>query len=206
MDKKALYKLSYGVFMLSTKVGSKVNGCITNTCMQVAGSPTRIAICVINTNYTCDLIKESGVFALTLLDQTAGFELIQHFGFQSGRDVDKFANLRLPEDVNGIPYLAWQACAVISGKVTNSLDLGTHTMFIAEVVDAKVLSEEAPLTYADYQDHVKPKKKEAKEQRPIKGFRCRICGYVYEGPVLPEDFLCPLCGHGPEDFEPVFAD
>ena len=206
MDKKALYKLSYGVFMLSTKVGSKVNGCITNTCMQVAGSPTRIAICVINTNYTCDLIKESGVFALTLLDQTAGFELIQHFGFQSGRDVDKFANLRLPEDVNGIPYLAWQACAVISGKVTNSLDLGTHTMFIAEVVDAKVLSEEAPLTYADYQDHVKPKKKEAKEQRPIKGFRCRICGYVYEGAVLPEDFLCPLCGHGPEDFEPVFAD
>ena len=206
MDKKALYKLSYGVFMLSTKVGSKVNGCITNTCMQVAGSPTRIAICVINTNYTCDLIKESGVFALTFLDQTAGFELIQHFGFQSGRDVDKFANLRLPEDVNGIPYLAWQACAVISGKITNSLDLGTHTMFIAEVVDAKVLSEEAPLTYADYQDHVKPKKKEAKEQRPIKGFRCRICGYVYEGPVLPEDFLCPLCGHGPEDFEPVFAD
>ena len=140
MDKKALYKLSYGVFMLSTKVGSKVNGCITNTCMQVAGSPTRIAICVINTNYTCDLIKESGVFALTLLDQTTGFELIQHFGFQSGRDVDKFANLRLPEDVNGIPYLAWQACAVISGKVVNSLDLGTHTMFIAEVVDAKVLS------------------------------------------------------------------
>ena len=206
MDKKALYKLSYGVFMLSTKVGSKVNGCITNTCMQVAGSPTRIAICVINTNYTCDLIKESGVFALTLLDQTAGFELIQHFGFQSGRDVDKFANLRLPEDVNGIPYLAWQACAVISGKVVNSLDLGTHTMFIAEVVDAKVLSEEAPLTYADYQDHVKPKKKETKEQRPIKGFRCRICGYVYEGAVLPEDFLCPLCGHGPEDFEPVFAD
>ena len=206
MDKKALYKLSYGVFMLSTKVGSKVNGCITNTCMQVAGSPTRIAICVINTNYTCDLIKESGVFALTLLDQTTGFELIQHFGFQSGRDVDKFANLRLPEDVNGIPYLAWQACAVISGKVVNSLDLGTHTMFIAEVVDAKVLSEEAPLTYADYQDHVKPKKKEAEEQRPIKGFRCRICGYVYEGTVLPEDFLCPLCGHGPEDFEPVFAD
>ena len=206
MDKKALYKLSYGVFMLSTKVGSKVNGCITNTCMQVAGSPTRIAICVINTNYTCDLIKESGVFALTLLDQTAGFELIQHFGFQSGRDVDKFANLRLPEDVNGIPYLAWQACAVISGKVVNSLDLGTHTMFIAEVVDAKVLSEEAPLTYADYQDHVKPKKKEAKEQRLVKGFRCRICGYVYEGAVLPEDFLCPLCGHGPEDFEPVYAD
>jgi flavin reductase (DIM6/NTAB) family NADH-FMN oxidoreductase RutF/rubredoxin len=174
--------------------------------MQVAGSPTRIAICVINTNYTCDLIKESGVFAITLLDQTAGFELIQHFGFQSGRNVDKFANLRLPEDVNGIPYLAWQACAVISGKVVNSLDLGTHTMFIAEVVDAKVLSEEAPLTYADYQDHLKPKKKEAKEQRPIKGFRCRICGYVYEGTVLPEDFLCPLCGHGPEDFEPIFAD
>ena len=101
--------------MLSTKAGDKVNGCITNTCMQVANSPTRIAIACINTNYTCDLIKESGVFALSLLSEDCGYELIQHFGMQSGRDVDKFANLQLPVDVNGIPYLAWQTCAVISG-------------------------------------------------------------------------------------------
>ena len=203
MDKKALYKLSYGVFMLSTKVGSKVNGCITNTCMQVAGSPTRIAICVINTNYTCDLIKESGVFALTLLDQTTGFELIQHFGFQSGRDVDKFANLRLPEDVNGIPYLTWQACAVISGKVVNSLDLGTHTMFIAEVTEARQLTASPSITYSYYQQHIKSTGSAGVP--PAEGGKkrwvCEVCGYVYEGDEVPDDFICPWCKHGKSDFK-----
>ncbi len=211
MDKKALYNLSYGVFMLSTKCGDKVNGCITNTGIQVANSPTRIAISVINANYTCDLIKESGVFALTLLDSTCNFYTIQHFGFQSGRNVDKFANLQCPVDVNGAPYLNWQACAVISGKVMESHDLGSHTLFIAEVVDAKVLSENTPLTYADYQSKVKPKAEipkadasQSKAEKKIVGWRCKICNYVYEGSELPADFSCPLCGHGPEDFEPIY--
>lgn len=211
MDKKALYCLSYGVFMLSTKCGDKVNGCITNTGIQVANSPTRIAISVINANYTCDLIKESGVFALTLLDSTCNFYTIQHFGFQSGRNVDKFANLQCPVDVNGAPYLNWQACAVISGKVVESHDLGSHTLFIAEVVDAKVLSENPPLTYADYQSKVKPKAEtqkadasQSKTEKKIVGWRCKICNYVYEGSELPADFSCPLCGHGPEDFEPIY--
>lgn len=204
MDKKALYKLSYGVFMLSTKDGETVNGCITNTCMQVANSPTRIAIAVINTNYTCDLIKKSGVFALSLLDETCSFELIKHFGFQSGREVNKFENLQMPVDVNGIPYMGWQACAVISGKVVSSQDLGSHTLFIAEVVDAKLLNDNAPLTYDDYQTKVKPKPAPKAEDKKIVGWRCKICKYEYKGSELPEDFACPLCGHGADDFEPIY--
>ena len=204
MDKKALYKLSYGVFMLSTKDGETVNGCITNTGMQVANSPTRIAIAVINTNYTCDLIKKSGVFALSLLDETCSFELIKHFGFQSGREVNKFENLQMPVDVNGIPYMGWQACAVISGKVISSQDLGSHTLFIAEVVDAKLLNDNAPLTYDDYQTKVKPKPAPKAEDKKIVGWRCKICKYEYKGSELPEDFACPLCGHGADDFEPIY--
>ena len=204
MDKKALYKLSYGVFMLSTKDGETVNGCITNTCMQVANSPTRIAIAVINTNYTCDLIKKSGVFALSLLDETCSFELIKHFGFQSGREVNKFENLQMPVDVYGIPYMGWQACAVISGKVISSQDLGSHTLFIAEVVDAKLLNDNAPLTYDDYQTKVKPKPAPKAEDKKIVGWRCKICKYEYKGSELPEDFACPLCGHGADDFEPIY--
>ena len=178
MEKKALYNLSYGVFMLSTRSGEKVNGCITNTCMQVANDPVRIAISVLNSNYTCDLIKESGIFALSLLDVECSFETIKHFGFQSGRDVDKMKDLTLPVDQNNIPYMGYQACAVISGKVLEQQDLGTHTLFIAEVTDAKLLNENAPLTYADYQNRVKPKKKEIPQDKKIVGWRCKICNYV----------------------------
>lgn len=204
MDKKALYNLSYGVFMLSTRSGETANGCITNTCMQVANSPVRIAISVLNSNYTCDLLKGSGIFALSLLDQQCSFETIKHFGFQSGRDVDKFKGLTLPTDLSNIPYLGWQTCAVISGKVVEQHDLGTHTLFIAEVVDAKLLSDNPPLTYADYQNHVKPKKNDVPQDKKIVGWRCKICNYVYEGSDLPADFICPVCGHDASDFEPIF--
>lgn len=205
MDKKALYQLSYGVFMLAAKSGDKANGCITNTCMQVANSPVRVAISVINANYTCDLIKESGMFTLSMLDQTCTFQTIKHFGMQSGRDVDKLADIKLPVDDNGIPYMGWQACAMLSGKVLESHNLGSHTLFIAEVTDAKVLSENAPLTYADYQTKVKPKPEKKLEDRKIVGWRCKICNYVYEGSELPAEFACPLCGHGADDFEPIYA-
>ena len=205
MDKKALYNLSYGVFMLGVRSGERKNGCITNTCMQVANSPTRVAISVINANYTCELIKESGLFTLSVLDKTVTFETIKHFGLQSGRNVDKLADISLPEDENGIPYLGWQCCSVLSCKVVSSQDLGSHTLFIAEIVDAKVLSDRAPLTYADYQNEVKPKPEKKQEDRKIVGWRCRICNYYYEGSELPKEFTCPLCGHGPEDFEPVYA-
>lgn len=205
MDNKALFKLSYGVFMLSAKAGEKVNGCISNTCMQVASNPTRVAISVLNTNYTCDLVKESGVFALSILDETTTFETIKYFGFQSGRDVDKMSELILPTDINGVPYLGWQTCAVISCRVLSQTNLGSHTLFVAEVEDAKVINEHAPLTYADYQNRVKPKPEKKLEDRKIIGWRCKICKYVYEGSELPAEYTCPLCGHGAEDFEPIYG-
>ena len=204
MDKKAIYNLSYGVFMVSTKAGEVANGCITNTCIQVAGNPVRIAISVLNSNYTCDLIKKSGIFAVSILDNDCTFETIKHFGFQSGRDVDKMKDLSLPVDHNDIPYLGYQTCAVISGKVLEQQDLGTHTLFIAEVTDAKLLNENEPLTYADYQNRVKPKKKEIPQDKKIVGWRCKICNYVYEGSELPPDYTCPLCGHDISDFEPIY--
>ncbi len=204
MDKKALYALSYGVFMLATKSGGKANGCITNTCMQVAGNPTRVAISVINTNYTCELIKESGIFTLSILDQTCTFQTIKHFGMQSGRNVDKLSDIKLPTDSSGIPYIGWQACAMLSCKVLESHDLESHTLFIAEVVDGKILSENAPLTYADYQNKIKPKPEKKSEDKKIVGWRCKICNYVYNGSELPAEFTCPLCGHGADDFEPIY--
>ena len=206
MDKKSLYSLSYGVFMLGTRAGERKNGCITNTCIQVANSPTRVAISVLNSNYSCDLLKEGGVFSLSMLDQTATFETISHFGFQSGRDVDKLKDKGLPEDVNGVPYLKEQCCAVISCEVISMQDLGSHTLFVAEVVDGEGLSDVPPLTYADYQSKVKPKPEQKKEDKKIVGWRCKICKYEYKGSELPADFSCPLCGHGPEDFEPIYEN
>lgn len=204
MDKKALYNLSYGVFMLATKADDKVNGCITNTCIQVANSSVRVAIAVINTNYTCELIKDSGIFALSILDNSCTFETIKHFGFQSGRNTDKFANIKCPVDDNGVPYLGWQTCGVISCKVVDSMNLGSHTLFIAEVEDAKVLSQNEPLTYSNYQNNVKPKPEKKVSNKKIVGWRCKICNYVYNGQELPANFTCPLCGHGADDFEPIY--
>lgn len=206
MDNKALYKLSYGVFMLGAKYGEAANGCITNTCIQVASNPTRIAISVINANYTCELIKKSGVFALSLLDEECSFETIRHWGFQSGHNVNKMEGIPLPTDCQGVPYLGWHACAVISGKVVEQHDLGSHTLFIAQVVDARLINDHAPLTYADYQSRLKPRPSEAPRERKIVGWRCKICNYVYEGSELPENFACPLCGHDADDFEPIYEN
>lgn len=190
--------------MLATKSGDKANGCITNTCMQVANSPTRVAISVINANYTCELLKESGIFTLSILDQTCTFQTIKHFGMQSGRNVDKLADIKFPVDSSGIPYMGWQSCAMLSCKVLESHDLGSHTLFVAEVMDGKILSENTPLTYADYQNRIKPKPESKSEDKKIVGWRCKICNYVYKGSELPTEFTCPLCGHSADDFEPIY--
>ncbi len=207
MDPKALFSLSYGVFILGSHDDKKINACVTNTCMQVAANPNRLAITVINGNYTCGQIKKCGTFALSVLDKTVTFPTIEHFGFHSGRDTDKFADFPCSLDVNGNPYLNDQICALFTCKVIGSQDLGTHTLFIAEIEDSKVMSDKAPLTYADYHKDIKPKQGETKmenEGKKIIGWRCKICGYQYEGAELPADFECPICGHPAEDFEPIY--
>jgi rubrerythrin len=205
MDNKALFSLSYGVFILGTKSGDKINACVTNTCMQVANEPTRIAISSISTNLTCSMIKESGVFALSILDKTTAFETIKRFGYQSGRNVNKFDGFSYSLDAAGCPYPNSQICALISAKVISSQDLGTHTLFIAEVTDAKIMSKEEPITYAYYQNVIKPKPS-VQTTKKIVGWRCRICGYEYKRAELPADFTCPLCGHPAEDFEPIYEN
>ena len=205
MDKKALYNLEYGVFVVSTKAGERINACITNTCIQAAAKPLLLAVCCINGNYTPELIRESGLFTVSVLDDTVTFDTIKHFGMQSGRDVDKFADFEYSTDVNGLPYLKSQANAVLSCKVVSSQDLGSHTIFFGEVLDAQRLSDRPSLTYNKYQSDVKPKPAAKVETRPIVGWKCKICGYVYEGAALPSDFLCPWCGHSPEDFEPIYG-
>ena len=200
MNNKAFYNLTYGVFLLAAKAEEKANACIVNTGVQVAGSPVRVAVSVLNTNYTCALIKESGRFTLSALDDSCSFETIKHFGMQSGRDVDKLDSLPMPTDESGVPYLNWSTCARFSGKVTHSVDLGTHTLFIADVTEARVLSDAPSMTYSFYFANVKPKPAALTKQT---GWVCKICGYVYEGEELPADFICPLCKHGAEDFEKV---
>ena len=176
MNNKAFYNLTYGVFLLATKAEEKANACIVNTGVQVAGSPVRVAVSVLNTNYTCALIKESGRFTLSALDDSCSFETIKHFGMQSGRDVDKLDSLPMPTDESGVPYLNWSTCARFSGKVTHSVDLGTHTLFIAEVTEAEVCSDRAPLTYADYQNKLKPKSEKVEREQKIVGWRAKFAG------------------------------
>ena len=206
MNRKVLYDLSYGVFVLAARDGGRVNACITNTCIQVASDPTRVAFAVLNKNYTCEVLKAGGVACLTLLNTDCSPETIARFGFQSGRDTDKFADFAPPKDGNGVPYLSWMSCGYLSVKVLSSQDLGSHTLFIGEVVEAEKTAGGEPLTYAYYQKHLKPGPAAAPVEKRIVGWRCRICGYVYEGEALPADYLCPLCGHPADDFEPIYAD
>ncbi len=205
MDTKALFSLQYGVFILGTRSNGKINACVTNTCMQVASDPARIAISVINTNLTCQMIKESGVFTLSVLDKKTTFDTIKRFGYQSGKTVNKFEGFSYSTDQNGCPYPDSQICALFSAKVIASQDLGTHTLFTAEILDAKIISREEPITYAYYQSYIKPKPA-APATGTIIGWRCKICGYEYKGSELPLDFTCPLCGHPAEDFEPIYGE
>ena len=177
MNTKVLHNLTCGLYVLASKNGAHRSGCIINTVMQVTSKPLRITVTVNQANYTHDLIAASGVFTVSLLDQSAPFGLFQHFGFQSGRDVDKFKDLIVKEVENGVPYLTWASCGYLSCKVVSSMDLGTHTQFLADVIDAEALDGTAPVSYAYYQAHIKPKP-QPKEEAPIKGWVCTICGYI----------------------------
>ena len=203
MDKKSVYKLSYGLFVLTASEGDKDNGCIVNTVIQLTSDPMQIAVTVNKGNLTHDMIKNTGKFNVSVIDNTAPFELFKHFGFQSGRDSMKFGT---PDSYkfapkyadNGLIYVSAYANAFMSGKVVKEIDLGTHTMFVARMTDGEVLSDKPSMTYEYYQANVKPRPEKKKT-----GWVCKVCGYVYEGDVLPDDFVCPICKHGAADFEKI---
>jgi flavorubredoxin/flavin reductase (DIM6/NTAB) family NADH-FMN oxidoreductase RutF len=202
IDQNAMFKLSYGLFVLTAKDGAKDNGCIVNTVVQLTDTPKRITVAVNKANYTHDLIMKTGVFNVSVLSQDAQFAQFKQFGFQSGRDVDKFAGYEyVDRSENGVLYVTENTNALISGKVIETRDYGTHTLFVADVTEAKVMSAAPSVTYDYYFANIKPKPSKLEEKK--KGHVCKICGYVYEGDPLPADFICPLCKHGAEDFEPL---
>lgn len=205
MDKKAMYKLTYGLFVLTAKQGDKDNGCIINTAIQAASEPNQISIAVNKANLTHDMIKETGEFTVSVIAQDAAFALFKRFGFQSGRDVEKFQYFDgWKRGANGIPYVLEGTNAYISVKVEKTEDLGSHTMFIGTITDMEVLSDVPSITYEYYQQNIKPKPEKVRTTETGQTvWRCRICGYEYVGEELPEDFICPLCKHPASDFEKV---
>ncbi len=200
MDQKALWKLTYGLYLLTAQQNGQDNGCIVNTAVQVAENPVRVSVAVIRGGLTHDMVLATGRFSLSALSVDAPFALYQHFGMQSGRNADKFAGR---EDVargeNGLLHLTENACSHLECTVVKTVDLGSHTLFIAEVTEGVVHSDRPACTYAYYQSDVKRRPAPLKK----KGWICSVCGYVYEGDEVPEDFLCPLCKHGKQDFVPA---
>lgn len=202
MDKKTMYKLTYGLFVLTSASEGKDSGCIINTAGQVTSEPNRISITVNKSNFTHDLVKESGKFNISILSEAASFDTFKHFGFQSGRDVDKFADYtECKRSANGLYYVTAGTNGYISAVIEQSVDLGSHTMFIAAVEDMEVLTDVPSATYAYYQSDIKPKPEKVVAGKPV--WRCTVCGYVYEGEDIPADFICPLCKHPASDFEKV---
>ncbi|MCQ2401283.1 MAG: flavin reductase [Lachnospiraceae bacterium] len=205
MDQKAMFKLSYGLFVLTARDGKKDNGCIINTAIQAASAPNQISICVNKANYTHDMIMRTDAFNVSVISKEATFELFKHFGFQSGKTADKFADFTAAgRGRNGILYVTEGTNAYFSVRVDKSMDLGSHTMFVGEITDMEVLSPAGSATYEYYFENIKPKPQEAGKTDDGKTiWRCTICGYEYVGEELPEDFICPLCKHPASDFEKV---
>lgn len=203
VDEKAMFSLSYGLYVVSSADGGKHGGCIVNTVTQLTASPITVGVCVNKQNHTAELIRRSGALNISVLTTDAPFKLIKHFGFQSGKDVDKFdeSSDDYGRSANGLFYLKRHTNAFLSAVVTKQIDLGTHILFVADVTETQSLGDDDSMTYQYYFDNVKPKPPVSDEKK--KGFICKICGYVYEGDTLPPDFICPLCKHPASDFEPL---
>ena len=200
MNTNALFKISYGLFILTAEENGFVHGCVINTLSQQTGNPCTVSVTVNKSNKTCEMIKSTGKFNVSVISENAPFELFRHFGFQSGRDTDKFRDYPNSERAeNGIYYIPGYTNAYFCCKVKSVTDLGTHLLFIAEVEDAEILSDFESMTYDFYHKNVKPKPQKTEK----KGYRCKICGYIYEGETLPEDFVCPVCKHPASDFERI---
>ena len=200
MDNRVLFNIGYGLYVLTANEGEKDNGCIINTVMQVTSEPLQIAIAVNKKNYTNEMIQRTKKFNVSILTESAKFEVFEHFGFHSGRDTDKFADfVDTKRSPNGVLYITQNTNSYMSAYVKQEIDLGTHTLFIAQLVEAETLSEEPTVTYTYYQNNIKPKPQKTEK----KGWRCKICGYIYEGENLPPNFICPWCKHGAVDFERI---
>lgn len=205
-DAKTFQKFSYGLFVLTARCDERDSGCIINTAIQLSSDPERIAIAVNKANYTHDMIMKSGKFNISFLSEGALMDTFKHFGFQSGREVDKFDEnipVQYKHSENGLAYITTGTNAFMSANIVDHYDYGSHTLFVAEVTEAEILNEEASATYAYYFANIKSganAKAQDKTKEERHGFVCRICGYFYEGDVLPEDFICPICKHPASDF------
>lgn len=200
MEPKVFYKFTYGLFLLTAQENGRDNGCIINTAVQVASDPLRISVAVIKGNETCRMISETRKFNLSSLTQSTPFSTFQRFGMQSGRDVDKFADFAgVSRSGNGLTYLQ-SANMYLSAWVVDTIDLGSHLLFIAEPTFGEVLSQAPSCSYEYYQSSIKPRPQQATSK---KAWVCTVCGFVYEGDEVPDDYLCPLCKHGKEYFVPA---
>ncbi len=204
MDAKAMFKIGYGLYVLTAKENGFDNGCIINTVTQVTSSPNRITVAVNKANKTHDMVLATGEFNVSILTTSVPFDVFKAFGFRSGKDTDKFADFDAAKiSANGIKYITEYTNAYISAKVISATDLGTHTLFLANVTDCEVLSEVPSVSYDYYHKYIKPKPEVKKNVKVY--YRCKICGYIHEADELPADFICPLCKHPASDFERVEA-
>ena len=198
-DLTALFRIGYGLYVVTSNDGSKDNGLIVNTVTQVTNTPNRVAVCINKQNYSHHIIKQTGLMNVNCLSTEAPFSVFESFGFRSGRTVDKFEGSEVLRSDNGLVFLPKYINAFMSLRVEQYVDLDTHGMFICEVTESRVISDKPTMTYTYYQENVKPKP----ETQGKKGYVCKVCGYVYEGDELPDDFVCPLCKHGAADFEEI---
>ena len=199
MDLNALFNIGYGLYVVTSNDGKKDNGLIVNTVTQVTNTPNRIAVTINKDNYSHDTIKQTGIMNVNCLTTEAPFSVFENFGFRSGKNADKFDGVTFSRSANGLAVLGKYINSYISLKVEQYIDFETHGMFVCTVEDANTISDVATMTYGYYHSNVKPKPQATAK----KGYVCKICGYIYEGDPLPDDFICPLCKHGVADFEPL---
>ena len=200
IDLNTLYQIEYGLFVVSTRMGKKDNGCIINAFQQVALTPPWLCLSISKLDYTCEIIQKTGEFCASILTESASFDIFRRFGFQSGRTLNKFANFPdVKRSESGLLYLIKDCNGYICGKVREEKDLGSHVIFLADTTETQTLSTDPSLTYAYYFKHTKP----APPKTKTKGYRCKICGFVYEGEPLPDDYICPICKHPASDFEKI---
>ena len=197
VNQDALFKISYGLYVVTCKEGEKDNGIIVNTVTQVTNTPNRIAVILNKESLSLKIIKDTGIMNINCLTEQTPFSVIENFGFKSGRETDKFSNTDFTRSKNSVAVLKKFTNAYISLKTEQYIDIDTHGMFICTITESGIINEEKSLTYSYYQDNIKPKVKAGK------GFVCKVCGYVYEGDTLPEDYICPWCKHPASDFEKI---